>query len=114
MLSVVIQSDSVAAFASLFQKIKVFEQRKYLNAIISVLAEHYLNKIAEDNDAPLSESSPLLAGVTAFISALVGDSDTLKEHLVASLIKPGITALDDSLATRRCILAVVAKNEGKP
>lgn len=114
MLLIVIQSDSVAAFASLFQRMKVFEQRKYLNAMISVLAKHYLNRIAEDQESSLSKSSPLLTGATALISELVGDSDTLKEHLVASLIKPGIPALDDSLATRRCILAVIARNDGKP
>ncbi|KAK7180749.1 hypothetical protein DPSP01_009216 [Paraphaeosphaeria sporulosa] len=111
MLLVVIARDSVTAYASVFQKMKAFEQRKYLNANISVLAKHYLNKVAENTEASPSESSPLLAGVTALIGKLVGDSDILKEHLITSLIKPTIPALDDSLATRRCVIAVIARDE---
>ncbi|KAL5414162.1 hypothetical protein PMIN06_006490 [Paraphaeosphaeria minitans] len=113
MLLVMIERDSVTAFASQLHKMKVFEQRKYLNAIVSVLTKQYLNKIAENTEVSPSESSPLLAGVTALIGKLVGNSDTLKEHMVASLIKSGIPALDDSLATRRCVVAVIAKNEGQ-
>lgn len=113
MLLAMIESDSVTVFASLSQKMKAFEQRKYINAIISVLAKDYLNTIGEHTELALSESSPVLAGVTTLISKLCRDNDTLKEHLVTSLTKSGITALDDSLATRRSVIAVIAKGEGR-
>jgi telomere length regulation protein len=113
MLLVVIESDSVTAFTSLLHKMKVFEQRKYLNAIISVISKHYLNKTSENTAASLSESSPLLAGVIALVSELIKGSSTLTEHLVASLTRSGIPALDDSISARRGVIAAIAKDEGR-
>jgi telomere length regulation protein len=113
MLQVVIESDFTTTFTSLLHKTKVFEQRKYFNAIISVISMHYLNTTDDFEEASLSESSPLLASVIALVSELLKDSDTLKEHLVACLTRSGIPALDDSLSARRGIIAAIAKDEGR-
>ncbi|KAL1603482.1 telomere binding protein [Paraconiothyrium brasiliense] len=111
MLLVMIDSNSISAFTSLLHKMKAFEQRKYLNAIITVLSNHYLNAIGDNTTRPVVESSPRIGGVAALVNELIRDNDTLKEHLVTSLTKSGIPALDDSLSGRRSVIAAIANDE---
>ncbi|KAJ4345220.1 telomere binding protein [Didymosphaeria variabile] len=111
MLLVMIDSDTIGAFTALLHKMKAFEQRKYLNAIINALSNHYFNTVGDNTKTSVFESSPLIAGVAALVSELVRGSDTLMEHLVASLTRSGVPALDDSLSGRRSVIAAIAKDE---
>jgi telomere length regulation protein len=40
-------------------------------------------------------------------------NEVLKDHLVSSLTRSTIPSLDDSLATRRSVIAALAQDEGK-
>lgn len=94
-------------------KMKGFEQKKYLNAIITVVAKQYFgSSLQSKEDAPI-KTSPITSSVAGLIHGLVGDSELLKEHLLSSLTKSTIQALDDSLDARRSVLAAIAQDEGQ-
>lgn len=93
---------------------KTFEQRKYMNAIIAFVVKNFFStESIIKEDAPIASSTTIDA-VAGLIHALTKDNDVLKEHLVSSLTRSIIPALDDSLAARRSIMAALAKDDGKP
>ena len=94
-------------------KMKIHEQRKYLNSMIIVLTSKYLSTISESReDSPLKASNPI-SGAAAILCAITKNSDLLKDHIVTALTKSALPALDDSLAARRSIVAAIAQDDGK-
>lgn len=108
-----IDHNSVTDFSSVIARLKVFEQRKYLNAIMTYLSRQYLGTVVYAKEVSLSKNSLTIAGIAAFISEIIKSSDTLKEHLISSLTKSIIPALDDSLGLRRSAIAALAQYEGQ-
>lgn len=112
MLSIMVANDSITTFTLLLRKMKAFEQRKYLNTIISVISKHYFSTIDDRTESSLVKNSPVISGVAALVDELISDSDALKEHLVTSLTRSGIPALDDCLPARRSVIAALRRDEG--
>ncbi|KAF2634151.1 hypothetical protein P280DRAFT_464080 [Massarina eburnea CBS 473.64] len=111
MMLEILSSGSVDTLAKVLGKMKSFEQRKYLNAIVTFVAKQYFGSAIETrNDTPI-KSSVTVSAAAALIDTLIKDSESLKEHITSVLTKSNIPALDDSLLTRRSVLAVVARDE---
>jgi telomere length regulation protein len=112
-MTAVLHSDSSEVFATFLRKMKTFEQRKLLNAVISFVAKHYFgSKVEMKDDVPI-QSSATVSAAAALIYSLVGDSEILKESLLSALTKSSVPALDDSLFSRRSVLAALAQDEGQ-
>jgi telomere length regulation protein len=112
-MEVILQSDSSARFAAFMLRMKTFEQRKYLNSVITFLVEKYfIAKMEVKEDTPIKPSTTVSAAA-ALVHSLVKDSETLKESLLSALTKSSIPALGDSLFARRSVIAAVAQDEGK-
>lgn len=113
LLRLVIKNGDVDRLGHLLSRMKTFEQRKYMNAIIAIVAKQYLSD--EDiNKANASiASSSVIDAAAGLIHGLIKDSDVLKEHLVSSLTRSTIPVLDDSLSARRSIIAALAKDHGE-
>ena len=113
LLTALIDSGRIEHLASLISQLKTFEQRKYMNSFIVFIAKKYFaTDFVSKDDAPISTSKTVSAAA-ALIYILIKDNDVLKEHLVSSLMRSTIPALDDSLSARRSVLAALAKDEGK-
>ncbi|PVI08180.1 hypothetical protein DM02DRAFT_579354 [Periconia macrospinosa] len=111
MLLDILNSDSAETLAYYINQMKVFEQRKYLNAIITFLAKQYFNLAVESKeDAPIASASTV-SGAATLVTTFVKDNEPLKEGLVSLLTKSGIPALNDSLLARRAVIAAVAQDE---
>ncbi|KAF1959304.1 hypothetical protein CC80DRAFT_467787 [Byssothecium circinans] len=111
MLSKILDTDSLDALTEVIHKMKTFEQRKYLNAIITFATKQYFGSAFETKeDAPI-KASATVSGVAALIHTLVKDSEPLRESLVFALTKSSIPALDDSLLARRSVIAAIAQDE---
>lgn len=111
MLLNTLDSDSSATFAYYVNHMKVFEQKKYLNAIISCLAKKFFSSAVESKeDAPIAKSSIVSAAAT-LITTFVADNESLREHLVSVLTKSSISAVNDSLLARRSLIAAVTQDE---
>ncbi|RAR02781.1 telomere length regulation protein-like protein [Stemphylium lycopersici] len=107
----VIESGSIERFADFLSQMKTFEQRKYMNAIVAFVVKCFLSTHSTiKKDSPITSSTTIDA-VAGLIHALIKDNDVLKEHLVSSLTRSTIPALDDSLAARRSILAALTKDD---
>lgn len=90
---------------------KPFEQRKFLNAVVSFVSKQYFKSTIESKeDAPLAASATVSAAAT-LIYSVAGNSDLMKD-LVSALINAQIPALDDSLSARRSVIVAVAQDEG--
>jgi len=113
LMTVLLHSDSSTIFAAFIQKMKSFEQRKYLNAVVAFVTKQYFNrKVEMKEDVPIKPSITVSAAA-ALIHSLVKDSEILKESLLSALTKSSIPALDDSVFARRSVIAVVAQDEGQ-
>jgi len=94
-------------------KLKIHEQRKYFNSVITVLTTKHLSTVSESiEDLPLKPSKTV-SGAAAILHVLTKNSDLLKDHVVTTLTKPALPALDDSLAARRSVIAAIAQDDGK-
>ncbi|RMZ66885.1 telomere length regulation [Pyrenophora seminiperda CCB06] len=106
-----INSDRVENLTRLMTQLKTFEQRKYMNCIVAFIAKTYFaTEVVSKDDAPIPYSRTVSAAA-ALVYTLIKDNDVLKEHLVSSLTRSTIPALDDSLSARRSILAALAQDE---
>jgi telomere length regulation protein len=94
-------------------KLKTHEQRKYLNSVITVLTNKHLSTISESREDSSLKPSKLISGAAAILCALIKNSDLLKDHVVTTLTKSALPALDDSLAARRSVIAAIAQDDGK-
>lgn len=113
LLSALLESDCTARFTELIARMKSFEQRKYLNAVIAAVVERYFaSDVVSKDDVPIL-ASKTVSGAASLLSNMTKDNDVLKEHLVTLLTRSTIPSLDDSLAARRSVMAVLAKEEGQ-
>ncbi|KAF1839931.1 uncharacterized protein K460DRAFT_349431 [Cucurbitaria berberidis CBS 394.84] len=111
LFSALIDSGCTALFTSLISRMKGFEQRKYLNAVIvAIVKQYFASDAVSKNDAPILVSKTI-SDVAAFLYSIIADNDVLQGHLVSSLTRSTISSLDDSLAARRSVIASLAKNE---
>jgi telomere length regulation protein len=107
-----IDTGSVERLTNLLSQIKTFEQRKYLTAIVTFVAQQYFStEMVVKDEAPIF-TSVTVSSAAALFHILVKDNDVLKDHLVSSLTRSTMPALDESLSTRRSVLAALAKDEG--
>jgi telomere length regulation protein len=107
-----VQNNSVEQLADTMSRMKTFEQRKYLNAIIVFMVRQYFSTdVASKDDTPLA-SSKAISGAASLIHTLTKNNDSLKEHLVSVLTRSTIPTLDDSLSARRSVMATLAKDDG--
>jgi telomere length regulation protein len=113
MLSSIIGHGSATVFSSFFGKMKAFEQQKYLNSVIASLSKQYLNIAVETREESLAASSSPVAAVASFINELIEHNDAMKDHLVMALVRSALPSLEDSIAVRRSVIAVLAKDEGQ-
>lgn len=95
------------------RRLKSFEQRKFLNAIVAcTIKQHFSFDVIARIDAQIP-SSELVSGVASLFHTLVETNDVLKEHMVSLLIRSNVPSLDDSLSARRAIMAALAQDESK-
>ncbi|RYN28841.1 hypothetical protein AA0119_g6051 [Alternaria tenuissima] len=108
-----IDSSSLERLPNLLPRMKTFEQRKYLNAIVVLVTKEYFSveNVLRD-DASIAVSSTVSSAAALFYT-LIKDNDVLKEHLVSLLSRSTIPALDESLLSRRSALAALAKDDEK-
>jgi telomere length regulation protein len=112
-LRTLVDDGQVELFTKMVFRLKSFEQRKYINAAVSFVGRQcFQSDIITKEDAPI-HTSQIISGAACLLESIVKDSDLLKEHLVSSLTRPSIPALDESLAVRRSVLAVLALDEGE-
>ncbi|KAF2682510.1 hypothetical protein K458DRAFT_370430 [Lentithecium fluviatile CBS 122367] len=111
LMSNLINSGSSDVFSTLLFKLKVFEQRKYLNSMITFVTKQYFGSNAEvKEDAPLKPSTTVSAAAALF-HGLIKDINLLQESLVSTLTRSSIPALDGSLFARRSVIATIAQDE---
>ncbi|KAJ4382829.1 telomere binding protein [Didymella sp. IMI 355093] len=108
-----IEVNRVARFAALVGRLKAFEQRKYFNAITAYVTKRFFqSEIVSKDDKPIRQS-PTVSGAAYLLNSFMDNNDVLKDHVVTSLTKSAIPSLDDSLATRRSVVAALAQDEDK-
>lgn len=104
--------DRLARLAVLVGRLKVFEQRKYFNAVIAYVSKQFFqSEIVSKDDTPINQS-PTVSGAAYLLNCFMKSSEVLKDHVVSSLTKYAIPSLDESLATRRAVIAALAQDEG--
>lgn len=112
-MQMIISDGSVDRLERLISQMKTFEQRKYMNAIITFVAKRYFANETVNKSDSLVASSDTVDAVAGLIYALVKDNDVLKEHLVSILTRSTIPVLNDSLSARRSVVAASAKDHGE-
>lgn len=111
--STLIDTDSVMLLADVMLRLKAFEQRKYLNAVITFVVKQYFpSDMSQHDDTPVVASA-MVSGVANLIHALVKDSEGLRDHLISILARSNIPSLDDSLDARRSVMAALSQDEGQ-
>jgi telomere length regulation protein len=111
--STLLYADSAMLLAGAMSRMKTFEQRKYLSAIISFIVKQYFSfDIIHHDDAPIPKLKSV-SGVASLLHTLTKDNDGLKDHLASIVTRSNIPSLDDSLAARRGIMAALAQDEGE-
>jgi telomere length regulation protein len=113
MLLCVLSTGSVDSFAVMIGKMKTFEQRKYLHAILTCVTKQHFNSALIQKENRSTEPSVIVSAVAALIHTLVKNSETLRETLVSALTKSSVPALDDSLLARRSVVVAVAQDESQ-
>ncbi|KAL1795097.1 hypothetical protein ACET3X_006913 [Alternaria dauci] len=111
LLQALTDSDSLERLPNFLSQMRTFEQRKYLNAIVAFVAKDYLSVENVGKDDATITASTTISSAAALFYTLIKDSDVLKEHLVSSLTRSTIPALDESLSARRSVLAALARDD---
>ncbi|CAI6272100.1 unnamed protein product [Periconia digitata] len=111
MLLDMLNSNNSSKLAYFVNQMKVFEQKKYLHAILACLVKQFFSSTVDSKtDAPVASSSTVSAAIT-LINMFIDDNESLKDSLVSILTKSSVPALNDSLHTRRSAIAALAKHE---
>lgn len=93
---------------------KAYEQRKYFNEILKFAVDRYLGSSLNDDAREVVGPSPRVSAVAGLLHNLIKDNGLLRDHLVTTLTRSSIPALDGSLAARRSVIAALAAaDEGK-
>ncbi|KAH6638087.1 telomere length regulation protein-domain-containing protein [Boeremia exigua] len=112
-LDAAIEQSQVDQFVDLISRMKSFEQRKYLNAIIVYITKQFFqSEMVAKEDIPISQS-PTISGAACLLNKVIQDNEILKDHIISSLTRSTIPSLDESLATRRTVVAALAQDEDK-
>lgn len=111
--SMLIRDSSIERFTGVLSKMKSFEQRKFLNATIAFIVHDHLSKESVSKINVAVTSSKRISGAAGLIMQLTENNDALKDHLVSTLIRSTIPSLDDSVAARRSVIAVISRNDEK-
>jgi telomere length regulation protein len=109
----VVSQQSTEILERFLPKMKVHEQRKYFNAVLTLLA-NYLAPTATGSktDAELG-ASKTVSGAARLIHNIIRENESLREHLIGVLTRSSIPVLDDSLDARRSLIAALAHDDGK-
>jgi telomere length regulation protein len=113
MLLDMIGTAAIQFLCTYLGKMKVFEQRKYLNAIITFIVKDCFGPTLEIKEDTPIKITPRISNAASLIHRLVKNNDVLKEHLVSSLTKSVVPVLNDSVSARRSVIAAIAQDEGK-
>jgi telomere length regulation protein len=111
-LSILIHNDSVGLLTDFLLKMKTFEQRKYVDAIIAYTTKEYFASHLLGRDDGVLPGSKTISGAARLLHGLIKDNAVLKDHVVTLLTRSTIPSLDDSLAARRSVMAALAQDEG--
>ncbi|KAH8732829.1 telomere length regulation protein-domain-containing protein [Phaeosphaeriaceae sp. PMI808] len=106
-------ADSVKLLADLISRLKPFEQQKYLDAVIVFTIKKYLSSDQVHSGDLFISASKTVSGVASLLYAITKGNDSQMDHLVSLLTRSTIPSLDDSLAVRRSIMAVVSQDEDR-
>ncbi|KAF1932154.1 uncharacterized protein M421DRAFT_54230 [Didymella exigua CBS 183.55] len=108
-----IEVDRATRVAALVGRLKASEQRKYINAVITYVTKQFFqSEVVSKVDEPIDQS-PTVSGVACLLNSFMNNNEVLKDHIVSSLARSAIPSLDDSLATRRSVIAALAQDEEK-
>jgi telomere length regulation protein len=111
--STLIESDSTELLVDCISQLKPFEQRKYLNSLITFIVKRYFSSDIVHHDGGLLPTSKTISGAASLLHSLVKENEALKDHLASTLARSIIPSLDDSLAARRSVMAALAQDEGQ-
>ena len=112
-VDLMVTEESTTIVEKFLPTLKAYEQRKYMDAIISFAAHRYSGPL-ESKDGIIIGTSPTISAVGKLIHNIIKNNETLRDHVVTILTKSNISALDDSFATRRSVVAAIAQDDGKP
>ncbi|KAH3940478.1 hypothetical protein HBI25_118060 [Parastagonospora nodorum] len=111
--SSLLESDSAALLAAFLPRLKPYEQRKYLEAVIIFIVKQYFPAdIVQREDEPIPMSKDV-SGVASLLHMLTRENESLRDHLVSILTRSTIPSLDDSLAARRSVMAALAPDKDR-
>lgn len=102
-----------AILAKLLPTLKAHEQRKYFDATLNVVAQNHLAKTPGTKDEAGLNPGTQVSYAVAFFHEMMKENELLKDHAVNVLSKSGSPALNDSLPTRRSLIAAVAQFDGQ-
>lgn len=108
-----IEAQSIENLQVQFSRLKPHEQRKYLNSVIAFLANTYFANSTEYKDDTPLKTTGFLSGATSLIHSLIKRSEVLQDHLVDSLTKSPLNAIEGSLDMRRSVISAISQEEGE-
>jgi telomere length regulation protein len=109
-----VEEQATAILGVPLSKMKAYEQRKYFNEILKFTADRYFGSAFKENAREAVGPSPTVSAVAGLLHNLIKDNELLRDHLVTTLTRSFIPALDGSLAARRSVIAALgAADEGK-
>ncbi|KAF2132660.1 hypothetical protein P153DRAFT_309193 [Dothidotthia symphoricarpi CBS 119687] len=111
--SILIDDDRIETLRDFMSRMKTFEQRKFLNAVIAFVDKQYFPSIMVDKEDTSITASKPISSVAGLLYSLTKDNDVLKEHLVSALAKSTIPSLSESFAARRSVIAALSKDDDK-
>lgn len=97
----------------LLPTLKAHERRKYFDATLTVIAQKYLARTPGMKDEAGLRAGKQISSAAAFFAEMLKDNELLRDHAVTVLTKSSSPALDDSLPTRRSLVAAIAQHDGQ-
>lgn len=110
---VLVVEASTATLEKFLPTLKAHEQRKHLNATLAFTAQRYLARVPGTKDDAALQASQQVSAVAALLYDMVKNNELLREHAVTVLTRSSSPALDDSLPTRRSLIAAIAHDDGQ-
>jgi telomere length regulation protein len=108
-----LESGSATLLGDFVSRLKPYEQRKYLDAIIAFVVKQYFSSDIVHRDDRVIPTSKIVSGVAALLQNVIKNNEGLKDHLVSILTRSSIHSLDESLSARRSVVAALAHDEGQ-
>jgi telomere length regulation protein len=108
-----VDEGSSNVLAKLISQLKAHEQRKYFNQILIYVSNRYFGTVLGDKNLQAETASPVVSGVARILHDIIKGNELLRDHLVTTLTRSSIPALDGSLTARRSVIAALAPDDGK-